>query len=1700
MNCTGCHSGELKWKDTPDSHLDDFIFIRNANNWEDCVPCHSGATTESCATCAPGVVCCADCHDGAGPGSQTDLQWIPVGPRTNGHPRLASSEWIRHYECWTCHFKTQDTTRELTPRHSNGRRDITIDPKWNISDARPPYYDPTTQVCGNTYCHSDGRDVEPVTKGYPWGGGHKDCNACHSHDPDEAGTCVECHAYDKSDFGDVTGATQSYVDRVVDTDKSWTDNQWKGDIVKMTSGANVGKARLITSNTSDTLFIGFVFFNKIENGDTYDIILAEDEKKWSLEEEWLSAMPMYEDSTGNNPNSHFRHLFTGFSCDDCHADTVVGACVSCHDGNNWPEGDMNELAHVNGYNHVDKKKTVRFKDGGTYWSEGDAEHAERSCSGTVCHVGRDPVWGGSVDEDVVCKECHGSSVGDTDDFGKFNDIRAKIDLNQWENTGHGRPALDAQGNPNTNYPSDNPPANFPENGCWYCHDAEVLHMDEERPFRLIQHDHFNKRFEKECVFCHMVEDLNNPGHYKEDQCLVCHNDATGETLAPQLDNTPNNHAKTSDPLARMNVCSNCHRECQYETDCLVGEFCTTRDGLGTVCTETENPEIVDHYDCASCHTQPYPTIWTEPDHREFNQSGTVGGMASCSSTGCHDSNENRHNVGVEVFWTQDEVDDAQNAYLQMGVCLKCHDDDAGDQCNACHLPPNDDPSTPFIDESQKYELGYDPFWDNPDLTTVGRIKPVKAKAASFHFGHLHEDAFKDSLLASPLDTGTVFISTNDPCADDTECTQADEICGVANTCVSTKIVTSRTLTDRAAGWTEDAFIGRRAVLVKAAGPFAGEERSRPIVRNTADTIIVAPPFFTDEEVAQSQPGEAVSQDGDSYQILDVVWKGGKFCWDCHDPHGDDNIYMIQNEIATRTDGVVGKPLERARTFFDDTSTGTAYALTEPRETTQKYDGICNVCHTAGQHYTNTNGDGHNASRPCTQCHEHRFTNSHASGQSCDTCHANRPVPRHTAFGQARDCTKCHTGIINNRMNIMTQFRTAKSHHVQTVDAQGNPTEPTNKHCYACHWEATPEGVIDPKYHEGYDYRDNTTVTDAKVDLVIWSAEEEPGVDNEPTVGGRPTVYDLDGSITGTPTTTTFLASNISLNSGDAAADLVAQRGEVDSITGHCLGCHSDKNNDTEPFNLVDHNNGDCKTPRQYAWDGSSVDSRYSDNGTTTWGKYADGRCSINKSEHCEIDSDCPGFDNGEICNTYPSTARKEVTKAFSAHGNAVSGGGGFDPAAGLDGPVPNTRAGLDDLGNPNRNFNVQCYDCHSSHGSRVTGRTSSYVTFNGTYNGGNLKETQGGYGGYPSAYKASANLDPASINPYAAGAGQCFDCHESAAINTQVGSNSYTPWGYLDTFGATAPVMGYRDSNKFGDGPRGVTDRFPYKQATIMGGHLKASSPVPDPGGDRPLINGLCTPCHDPHGLSDTLSDEKKHYAVPLLKGTWMTSPYREDVAIAETTTFSNQRGRFVGTPPPMHRTDNPQADPAVPDPEGRLPGSWRTDRNTFNQEDLSVRANRPAGYDRITEDAEFFAGLCLTCHPKSSLTSDADTVPTENLTWAQKERIHRSVKGWGVAEGAEEREHSFTCSKCHAAHVSGLPRLMKTNCLNYKHRGRVIEGGPNPGGNRFGYFPNGWWDAGEGPIYGNTRTCHGEPSASGATNWPDNQSWNSVTPWEGGQ
>ena len=120
--------------------------------------------------------------------------------------------------------------------------------------------------------------------------------------------------------------------------------------------------------------------------------------------------------------------------------------------------------------------------------------------------------------------------------------------------------------------------------------------------------------------------------------------------------------------------------------------------------------------------------------------------------------------------------------------------------------------------------------------------------------------------------------------------------------------------------------------------------------------------------------------------------GGSLCFDCHDPHGDSNIYMVHDNVTKDKADSYGTPASTAAPVFTANTTGTDYA-----KSSSPFNGVCNVCHTSTNHYTSSSGDGHNSGTRCTNCHNHSgdtVVNGDAFKPSgnCDSCHGYPPTP------------------------------------------------------------------------------------------------------------------------------------------------------------------------------------------------------------------------------------------------------------------------------------------------------------------------------------------------------------------------------------------------------------------------------------------------------------------------------------------------------------------------------------------------------------------------------------------------------------------------------------------------------------------------------------------------------------------------------------
>jgi predicted CxxxxCH...CXXCH cytochrome family protein len=720
-----------------------------------------------------------------------------------------------------------------------------------------------------------------------------------------------------------------------------------------------------------------------------------------------------------------------------------------------------------------------------------------------------------------------------------------------------------------------------------------------------------------------------------------------------------------------------------------------------------------------------------------------------------------------------------------------------------------------------------------------------------------------------------------------------------------------------------------------------------------------------------------------------------------------------------------------------------------------------------------NGSTTSGSGDCARCHGYPpMTADHATVTSkadCIGCHTHVKATG-DGFTDASlhingvveatgNCTSCHAALKGKRVNIMQQFTSVKnSHHYQ------GSAKIDNKVCYACHWEANSDGSANTTYHG--------KSAASSVDLVVWG-----------TSTTRPSAY--------TGNSVTYL-------SGGATA---SARSEMAKINTHCLGCHNDTNKTTAIFAT------DSGTPSKYSWEAlsttkggfgtaaQSIASKYSDTTTTTWGKFT-----------------------GNATNT-----KNLQTKALSAHGNASVNQRGWSTL----GDNQQSTTAVTNFPNTSGSVAVLCFDCHNSHGSgagaaSANAVTSSYSSATGKKKGAILKDTSAGYGGYAVAYRPYSGGNYAAKNVYKAGAGLCFDCHNNASTGAYTSAGNSTPWGYSATFGATGNIHGYNDTPYFGKsgGVFAMTKTYTYKgltsnigslpsMAANKGGHFGASSNLTTTTTNNMSIGGLCTPCHDPHGVSAGILTANRVNAVPLLKETFVTSPYKVDAAAVNTVHGGGDGGTQIAA---------------------AATAGYHIDQNTFQ---TATGTGYPIRWAFATSATTLqtladtqFAGLCMKCHNKSQINSSvaAQAAAGTAGSWKSMTRIHNSVDGWASTGGgnAGNVKHAYTCSKCHATHNSRLPRLLVTNCLDARHKNRLVGStqtaatiGPfstsNSSGNGAGRFPGGGSYAvsnqsasAPGPwFFGTAGTagpaaCHESATAGGTTFDAAGtvELWNSKSPW----
>jgi len=203
--------------------------------------------------------------------------------------------------------------------------------------------------------------------------------------------------------------------------------------------------------------------------------------------------------------------------------------------------------------------------------------------------------------------------------------------------------------------------------------------------------------------------------------------------------------------------------------------------------------------------------------------------------------------------------------------------------------------------------------------------------------------------------------------------------------------------------------------------------------------------------------------------------GGKFCWDCHDPHGDFDIsgstigYMVHRKPVELTAGTDTNNYGIPYLVIIDTiafakakaGSGTSYDWGDYVDTTTPFtDGLCQECHGDNEgvkYFTKSSSSGHmGPTTKCTSCHSH----DNKFEATCLTCHLSPPntgahrkhyawsASTPTSYGGTAnlsssntyiyECGKCH------QRNLAQHDTAAAKKSTQTADIDfDNTTYPKN---------------------------------------------------------------------------------------------------------------------------------------------------------------------------------------------------------------------------------------------------------------------------------------------------------------------------------------------------------------------------------------------------------------------------------------------------------------------------------------------------------------------------------------------------------------------------------------------------------------------------------------------------------------------------------
>ena len=200
-------------------------------------------------------------------------------------------------------------------------------------------------------------------------------------------------------------------------------------------------------------------------------------------------------------------------------------------------------------------------------------------------------------------------------------------------------------------------------------------------------------------------------------------------------------------------------------------------------------------------------------------------------------------------------------------------------------------------------------------------------------------------------------------------------------------------------------------------------------------------------------------------------KGGTFCWDCHDPHGDGQHLMVHSGNGTSpglgvtdvSDGTYGWPVSSREVTGLNVSDGyTSADLVNAGNT-----GLCQTCHavSGGANYFTrnlyTDPATHNGADGtlCTLCHAH---SKDFAPEPCESCHDKTPFVRGSATApnvMGNGNSLIGTGLSTPKPYDDGQYGYNVNGHGRDNDTNGTSHgNSINVACIACHNLALPTGT------------------------------------------------------------------------------------------------------------------------------------------------------------------------------------------------------------------------------------------------------------------------------------------------------------------------------------------------------------------------------------------------------------------------------------------------------------------------------------------------------------------------------------------------------------------------------------------------------------------------------------------------------------------